>query len=86
MQKSKFLTLTGIYVEISGRAHCRWTEGSDEHKKTYTGNETYLEERRFLIAPRVPGADGAAGTFISHLHKDHKDIVFVFRLNMVLSM
>lgn len=39
-------------MEISGTAYCHWTEGSGDNKKTYTGNETYLNERTYLIGGR----------------------------------
>jgi len=38
-------------VEISGEAYCEWTEGS-KNKTTYSGNETYLKERTYLVGGR----------------------------------
>lgn len=35
-------------MKISGVAHCEWTEGSGDKKQTFTGNETYLNERMYL--------------------------------------
>lgn len=42
----------GIYVEISGKAYCHWTEGTGDNKKSYTGRETYLDERTYLVGGR----------------------------------
>lgn len=39
----------GIYIEFLGKAHCHWTEGSGSKKETYSGSETYLEERQYLL-------------------------------------
>lgn len=42
----------GIYVEISGKAHCHWTEGMGKRKKCHTGNESYLQERSYFAGGR----------------------------------
>lgn len=38
----------GIYILILGKAHCHWTKGSGKNRKSYTGNEEYLEEKTYL--------------------------------------
>lgn len=39
----------GIYVEVRGRAHCIWTERCANVEENHVGNETYLEEKIYLI-------------------------------------
>lgn len=46
------LVFVGIFVQITGDAYCRWTEGTNDNKRTYTGNESYLNEKTFLIGGR----------------------------------
>lgn len=50
-------------MEISGRAYCHWTEGSGDSKKTYTGNETYLEERTYLVGGSSGELEIQPGTY-----------------------
>lgn len=38
----------GVYIKIRGDGYARWTEGSGKNKKTYTGSETYIEERVYF--------------------------------------
>lgn len=60
LQGSVFLTLTnsksvrGLFIKIKGDAHARWSEGSGKNKRTYTGEETYLNERTYFAG----GANG----------------------------
>lgn len=48
------LTLTseknvrGVYILITGRAYCHWTERVANQRRRYTGNEDYLKEKTYL--------------------------------------
>lgn len=44
----------GVYIRIKGDAYARWTQGSGDKRKTYTGAEDYLDEKTYLIG----GEDG----------------------------
>lgn len=45
----------GIYVRIYGTAHARWSTGSGKNRKTYTGDEDYLNEKTYFVG----GPDGS---------------------------
>lgn len=40
----------GIYLNITGYAYARWSEGSGRNKNTYTGKESYLNERTDFVS------------------------------------
>lgn len=42
-------SITGIYVEITGKGYCHWRTGSGSNTRRFTGNETYLEEKIFFV-------------------------------------
>lgn len=44
----------GIYIRINGTAYAHWSEGSGKTRKTYTGNEDYLDEKTYFVG----GTDG----------------------------
>lgn len=39
----------GVYIRIHGKAYADWSEGSGKHRRTYTGNETFLDERTYFV-------------------------------------
>lgn len=52
----------GVYIEIRGKAYARWTEGTGDNRKTYTGSEDYLNERTYFVG-------GSSGNELhSHMH------------------
>lgn len=58
LRGSVTLTLTnpkscrGVYIKIKGEGYARWSEGSGKNRKTYTGSETYIEERVYFEGER----------------------------------
>lgn len=42
-------TIRGIFAKVKGFAYCRWSTGSGKNRRTHTGEETYLDERAFLL-------------------------------------
>lgn len=60
------LTLTeeknvrGVFVEIRGKAYAHWTQGSGDNRRSYTGNEDYLNERTYFVG-------GNSGNVLSHV-------------------
>lgn len=55
LQGNVFLNLTSaktvrdIFIKLKGEAYARWTEGSGKSKRTYTGEEDYLDERTYFV-------------------------------------
>lgn len=41
-------TVRGVYILITGKGYCHWTRGSGDNRRSYTGNEKYLEEKTYL--------------------------------------
>lgn len=41
--------MKGIYVKITGQAHCKWNQGGQSNSNQYVGNEKYLKETTFLV-------------------------------------
>lgn len=39
----------GIFVKIEGKAKCSWKDGDGEDKKTYNGEESYLDEGKYFV-------------------------------------
>lgn len=46
----------GVYIRIHGTAHCHWTEGSGDNRKSYTGDEDYLNERTYFVGGAQSGS------------------------------
>lgn len=52
------LTLTeeknvrGIYIRIYGKAYAHWSRGSGKSRRTYTGEEHYLNETTYFVGGR----------------------------------
>lgn len=42
-------TIRGIYIRICGTAKVHWSEGTDDDRKSYSGNEDYLYNKTFLV-------------------------------------
>lgn len=42
-------TLRGIFIKIKGEAYCHWSEGSGKNKRSYSGEEDYLNERTYFV-------------------------------------
>lgn len=39
----------GVYIKIKGKAYAHWTEGSGDNRKSYTGEEEYINERTYFV-------------------------------------
>lgn len=48
-------TVRGIYIKITGDAYAHWSEGSGKSKKSYTGEESYLNERTYFVGGNSSG-------------------------------
>lgn len=52
------LTLTeeknvrGIYIRIYGKAYAHWTKGGGKSRRSYTGEEHYLNETTYFLGGR----------------------------------
>lgn len=42
----------GVYIRIYGKAYCKWSTGSGKNRRTYVGEEIYLNETTYLIGHR----------------------------------
>lgn len=39
----------GIYINIYGSAHVKWSKGSGNRRVTHTGKEEYLNEKTYFV-------------------------------------
>lgn len=46
----------GVYIRIHGFAHCHWTEGTGDNRRSYTGDEDYLDERTYFVGGSSGGS------------------------------
>lgn len=47
----------GIFIELSGKAHCQWTDGTGNKKVTIIADRTYLDQRIYLVGERNGKSD-----------------------------
>lgn len=45
---SKEKIIRGIFAKVKGAAHAQWDEGSGDNRRTYTGDESYLDEQVYM--------------------------------------
>lgn len=56
LQLTEEKNVRGVYIRIHGTAHCHWTEGSGDNRKSYTGDEDYLNERTYFVGGAQSGS------------------------------
>lgn len=52
--------IRAFFIKVAGRAYANWCDGSGDSKKSYTGNEEYLNEQIYLVG----NSDGKHTQFI----------------------
>lgn len=45
-------SVQNISLRFRGAAYCRWTDGFQDDKETFTSSENYLNERIYLVRGR----------------------------------
>lgn len=42
-------TTKGIYIRITGKAHCEWSEGSGNTERKHRGEQIYFDQRTYFL-------------------------------------
>lgn len=58
----------GVYIQINGSALVRWTEGSGENQKEFSGTEEYLNELTYFVGGNGPVGSVSRAKLLPSIH------------------